>query len=652
MSNNIDSIDPLEAKSSQTSAAAQAAVKREIENILSSYVGWFDPFSELIQNALDSVEERAAMASKTYVPTLNIIIDIKGNSLTVSDNGTGLSKEKYRQFLAPSFSFKSGKTRGHKGVGATFLAYGYNFIQIATTTPDFQHVGKMENARKWLSNENPPSNPLLVSDNSGVRDPEFHKFDQGASITICFDATTIPGSIDWIKAEKAQVWSDLLRLKTGLGAITGPLHVAVSLSIKQKDGKTERADLAKLEYKWPHQIVRKAKKLGDVQTTADKLHAKHGKDYRMPASFRNLDCIYETIASSDLDSLITLSPEEKDIVRRHSPLIYACYTFSARVWSDYNASLNIRGNLDIFKPGIQIAVNNMPHGEIIQIPLKRNVGRQNQFHVVAHFDKCKADLGRKGFQKEIVTFCEDVARKLIEGPFQKQRHALKQATGAKVDLARESLLDDWKSEMETHEKKSPLVISNPNFFLPTKKISITSTPTREQDVIALFHELVAGGVIRGIKTMSTNERFTYDGMYRVSFTPPSSNHIYDKNRNPLGVEEANIHEDFTSKPKILEYKYSLDGLIEDLESGDKNAKDIGLVVVWETGDLYQQKYFILSLLDEDNLGERQYHGITHIIQNHQTSAREMDLIVLSELVEYLNNPKKAVKQQKAKYDDL
>jgi hypothetical protein len=151
MSKNYDSIDPLEAKAAQSSIAAQAAIKREIENILSSYVGWFDPFAELTQNALDSVEERAASEKSQYKPAINILIDLKDNSLTVSDNGTGLTKEKYSQFLAPSFSFKSGKTRGHKGVGATYLAYGYNFIQIATKTPDFEHIGKMENARDWLS---------------------------------------------------------------------------------------------------------------------------------------------------------------------------------------------------------------------------------------------------------------------------------------------------------------------------------------------------------------------------------------------------------------------------------------------------------------------------------------------------------------------
>ncbi len=43
--------DPLQAKGKlDNSLAAQRAVRREIENILSSYVGWYDPFCELVQN--------------------------------------------------------------------------------------------------------------------------------------------------------------------------------------------------------------------------------------------------------------------------------------------------------------------------------------------------------------------------------------------------------------------------------------------------------------------------------------------------------------------------------------------------------------------------------------------------------------------------
>ena len=95
--------DPLEFKNTKINDAALGALKREIGNILSSYVGWYDPFCELIQNALDAVEaraaqERSASSSSGYAPKITISIDLDENSLTVSDNGIGLDKEKFEQF--------------------------------------------------------------------------------------------------------------------------------------------------------------------------------------------------------------------------------------------------------------------------------------------------------------------------------------------------------------------------------------------------------------------------------------------------------------------------------------------------------------------------------------------------------------------------
>lgn len=68
---------------------------------------------------------------------------------------------------------------------------------------------------------------------------------------------------------------------------------------------------------------------------------------------------------------------------------------------------------------------------------------------------------------------------------------------------------------------------------------------------------------------------------------------------------------FLSDPQVLEYKYSLNGLIEDIESGVKNTNDINLVVAWEAGERYKDNYIIESLLISGNEGLRRYHGVTH-----------------------------------------
>jgi hypothetical protein len=297
----------------------------------------------------------------------------------------------------------------------------------------------------------------------------------------------------------------------------------------------------------------------------------------------------------------------------------------------------------------------MPQGETDVIPLQRYIGRQNQVHFLIDFKNISADLGRKGFHKDIVDFCKSVTEKITANYLNKFRACMRPNTGAPNDLQRRQAVASWKELMKDHEEKHPLQIENEHFFLPTKKISLTSEPTREQDVIALFHQLLAGGVIRGVSIMSTNERFTYDGLYHIRIEEPTQFHIYDNETNPLGVLKTVIDEyelPFISHPEILEYKFSLDALIEDISTGDKNSNEIGLVVVWKTGKNYKDNFHITSLLDQDNLSERKYHGVTHVVTNLQTNQTEMDLIVLSELLKYLNDPEETQIQQKKKYDEF
>ena len=157
--------------------------------------------------------------------------------------------------------------------------------------------------------------------------------------------------------------------------------------------------------------------------------------------------------------------------------------------------------------------------------------------------------------------------------------------------------------------------------------------------------------MRGIDILATNENFTYDAMYRVVTSGDGDVYVFNSVTNPLGVHPDAFAPNFRSAPKILEYKYSLDALIEDVQRDEKNTNDIDLVVVWETGEDYRQNYVVRSLLDTENLSDRRYHGLTHTMTNVTTGQYELDLIVLSELVAYLNDPTGAIMSQRQKYEE-
>ena len=286
--------------------------------------------------------------------------------------------------------------------------------------------------------------------------------------------------------------------------------------------------------------------------------------------------------------------------------------------------------------GLQLATNTMPQGDLLLIPLTRSIGYQNVSHVVVHFVGAEPDLGRKGFQPEL----EELAKKIsviIVRTFLNWRHHLKQETGAPPDIVERKNIHDWKVAQEAHEREQPLVITRTDVFLPTMEPSLTSKPLNEQDVVALFNQLLAGGVIRGVRLMAASQYNQYDSVARLILKQPLENHIFDPDNNPLGVE-AEAPKEFLSEPRILEYKYSFDALIDEFEKTEKNERDIELVVTWIMGKKWDTRYLVTPLLHHSNLHHRYFHGATHIVKNYATGENVFPMIVLSELIDYINNP--------------
>ena len=642
------SIDPLSAKATLSDEVAQAAIRREISNILDSYVGWFDPFAELIQNGLDAIDER--LQEDDFKGHLRVLIDLQTNSLIVTDNGVGLSKDKFEKFLAPSFSFKSGRTRGHKGVGATYLAYGFNEIQVSTRHPEYTACGRMVDARKWLSDVNPAGNPKLEEDVKGPSDSAFLDYDRGVSVRLKFDEYTKPSKLSWLNAKTADQWFKILSIKTGLGCLPERPDLSVYISVTDINGNITEYSHDGLSYYFPHLSVRKYRNVFDIEKKQNELLKKRGPEFSMPSNMKNLDAIFFYGGKEEMEKCIELNDLEGEFIKKYSLSMYCGYFHTAKIWPKINDSLNIRSGQSVFSYGIQVAANNMPQGELFDVPLTQNTGRSRQLHFVFHVENVRSDLGRKGFQKDIVSFLQTLSARFYRSYMQKFHRLLKPASGAQVNLERTQAVEDWKKEFEDHEINNPLDLVHESFFLPKRKVSVTSIPTREQDVIALFNQLVAGGVIRGVEIMSTNERFTYDGMYRVVFGDDPELIVYDIDENPLGVDEENWRSGFRSGPKILEYKFDLDGLIEDIEGDAKSTGDIDLVVVWSVGPDYEANFQITSLLDSENVGDRPYHGVTHIVHGAGTGQREFDLIVLGDLIDYLNDPEETAVSQREKYD--
>ena len=91
-------------------------------------------------------------------------------------------------------------------------------------------------------------------------------------------------------------------------------------------------------------------------------------------------------------------------------------------------------------------------------------------------------------------------------------------------------------------------------------------------------------------------------------------------------------------------------MIEEIGKEIKNERQIKLVIAWEMGKNWAKRYQITSLLYLDNIQHRYFHGGTHIILDASTGDIVFTAIILSELIDYINDPDSVQEYQKHTYE--
>ena len=650
--NALGPIDPLRLEDSEYSEILLEAKKREISNIIKSYVSSYDVFSEAIQNALDSIDRKRAMYKaehdKDFSGEIDIYLNLDKDEFSVKDNGTGFDEHEFKAFVAPNMSFNKGNekgTRGNKGVGASYLAFGFDYFCVNTKSSSFSYCGELNKGRSWVDGGKEEDSPKLIS-SLGASHMEIN--DHGAAILIRLGGSdTKPKTLRYFTAHTPEEWSYLLRAKTPLGAIDRETDFITCRIHVVRDGRME-SDEFRPGYPYPQEFLGSALDLDSYLSWQKETLEKGGNTANVPARYRKRTGIYKYYSTDEILALGSGWGEEEEILRMHRAHAYAAFMHSTDVWDVINdKKMKLRKGLKIIRGGLLIANNGMTQGEYLVIPLTSSIGYQKQCHVVVHLTNADPDLGRKGFQPEIKEACEEVAKRIINNSLKKYKELLKPTGVSTSEDEKEKALADWIREQEDFQKNNPLSLSSAHFFKPKNEISNSSIPQKEQDVIALFNQLIAGGVIRSINLLATNQTTQYDGVYRYVISEDEETYLHDEEANPLGLELEKL-KNFESQPKVLEYKHNLDYLIQDFHNEEKRADDINLAVCWVMGESWREDFECTSFLLEENISHRNYHGLTH--QLYSATSR-IDVIVLSELIEYLENYEKSQKTQEEKYEN-
>jgi hypothetical protein len=656
----LDEWDPLATSDDQ--GMVVAAQKREIGNILKSYTGYYDLFAELIQNSLDAVEKRMKEGAEGYEPSIWITIDLSLNSVTVTDNGCGMNLSEFRGFMKPNFSYKDGAfTRGNKGVGATYLAYGFNSLTIATKqSEDEDYVGQLKDGRNWIDDTKGIVNRPKVAKGNGL-DPQFTPLDRGTSMTLKLSGNNIrPKNLAYFGATTANQWQPILRAHTPLGGIylcgENPPPVKIRIKVITADGTLTESDMDCPRYLYPHEVLGKTADLRDFLKDQQTRAGKSQDLTKVPPRFTNLNGIWgewtgDQLLNNQSPIRARLEKHEIETLKSLDVKIYVFMGYTTDLWDTYNdRTLALRKGSRVLRGGLQQATKHMPQGHPVTIPLTQNIGFQNITHIIVHFENAEPDLGRKGFQPEHTKIAERISVSAVTA-FKNYFGTLLRARSGPPALLQGMRLSQWIDIQREHERDHPLIIKGSGLFAPMEELPIRSVPLVEQDVVALFNQMLSSGLVRGIQLLSSSQFNQYDGLFRFLYDDPLDRYIRSET-NPLGVEEqsfAGADMPIASPVKVLEYKHNMNSLIEEFSFGVKQANDIGLAVVWEIGDRWKGMFDILSYLDNDNLHHRQFHGITHHFSHSVSGSPAFPVIVLSDLVAYCMDQEAESARQRQEY---
>jgi hypothetical protein len=203
---------------------------------------------------------------------------------------------------------------------------------------------------------------------------------------------------------------------------------------------------------------------------------------------------------------------------------------SAKIWGELNDDVfNLRRGQRILHGGVQLASDFMIQGDLSIIPLTSTIGYQANCHVIVHFTDGNPDMGRKVFQPELKDLADTLAVRAVT-VFKRFLQHFKPDTGDQT-ITPNKELHDWKRYQESHRDRSPLA-----FVQEAIRVALVSTPQQEQDVIALFHELIGAKVLQGFRFFGTSQSDRYDSLFFMEYL--SDEALYDAKNNRLGVSRS------------------------------------------------------------------------------------------------------------------
>lgn len=224
------------------------------------------------------------------------------------------------------------------------------------------------------------------------------------------------------------------------------------------------------------------------------------------------------------------------------------------------------------EPGIYLSVRGMPTGIVLPFPTgTTEAGYWNNFYFLVEADWLSFDAGRK----VVPGRTQEVIKRTCKVIWDEMRAWKTRFVGQEG----EDSVDQFAEEQKALARLDR-VQAYPNLGLG--KIPFAREPQNEQATIAIFHEILGCGLLKGYQTLDVNTASTYDAVVRYSLSGDDVGaqalQLWREKLNKRTLQSVEFF------PLNLEFKFEAADILEDLEDKTKYLEQIHLLVCWTCDD--------------------------------------------------------------------
>jgi hypothetical protein len=622
------------------------ALHRTVKDVVASYNSPWDPLTELIQNAIDAVNQRAVQAKPGFVGKLRLVIDSAAQAIIVEDNGIGIPKGSHGDVVLPGGSLKTqGNTYGHKGLGFTYCAHIASEIRVHSAVAakksdtNWAFVGGFQ----WLND--PTHDPEFKT----AGGPSLRTFGgTGTAVRLVFAIGTYEEQIantavldhffEWADDEKLLPF--VLRTRTAIGQVshlfgeTPPVTIEVDVEFV-KGARKLRVPFEFFDFQNLPPFNQQTFPLAnDYATNIVKNHNIVNK-----TNF-GIHHVFDHDASDPNKPL--LAGTNKGGVR-FSVFVYACGKRNlAEALKQYDPRLDAAFKYLGFSTDVHLAIDGMPCG----VPLdswNNWGGHEERYFAIVNAELrfgTVLDAGRKTISRYYVDLIVDKTVEMTKDDryfggvsFYHLSTHLHVTSALPPDRTPISYIDRWDQYVA----------------LPAKSLLLQKLPDDELGVYVLFGELVGSGFIPGFTMRYVSGAAVYDAA--LSFELDLSNPAHLNSTVPGGKARFGVGNALVQQQKkavgfpryrwrnfsgveflVTEFKVTGEELLRDLQGrrSQKMMTDLDLLVCvsCDASQISQLSGALLPIAD----AARALSGVTHRLSY---AAKDISVISLVDVIRAL-----------------